>query len=134
MSPETNLVLAVVVGLIVFLVLLLLFREVNCWYWKINQMVDLLTRIESTLRTGTPPIVPLVQPPQQGSSSPAPPLSTQPASAPNIAVQSNVTASPRPAAPLEDGSSVRSELCPHCNQPSWKTDRICPGCHRSKQG
>lgn len=38
-----------IVTLIVFVIVFLIFREVFCWYWKINQQVALLTEIRDLL-------------------------------------------------------------------------------------
>jgi hypothetical protein len=40
---------AAVVALAIVVVIFLVFREVVCWYWKINRMVELLARIDTTL-------------------------------------------------------------------------------------
>jgi len=34
-----------VIGIIIILVLFLLFRSINLWYWKINEIVSLLKEI-----------------------------------------------------------------------------------------
>lgn len=33
-------------GLVVLFIIMLLFRELACWYWKINKIVKLLEKIE----------------------------------------------------------------------------------------
>ncbi len=38
-----------IIGLLVVLLLLLLLREVNCWYWKINRVIELLSQIQKDL-------------------------------------------------------------------------------------
>jgi hypothetical protein len=38
--------IAVAIAVVIFLV----FREVVCWYWKINRVVQLLESIEANLR------------------------------------------------------------------------------------
>jgi hypothetical protein len=43
--------LAAVIALAILVVIFLVFREVVCWYWKINRMVELLESIEAILRT-----------------------------------------------------------------------------------
>jgi hypothetical protein len=40
---------AVLVYLLVLLIVFLIFREVLCWYWKINRAVALLTEIRDSL-------------------------------------------------------------------------------------
>ncbi len=40
-----------VVALAIMVVIFLVFREVVCWYWKINRMVELLESIDATLRS-----------------------------------------------------------------------------------
>lgn len=37
------------ITLLVLVVLFLIFREVICWYWKVNRMVELLESIDSRL-------------------------------------------------------------------------------------
>lgn len=44
-SPGVAL-LALVIAVVIFLVL----REIFCWYWKINRMVELLESIDANLR------------------------------------------------------------------------------------
>ena len=39
---DSNVLISIVVLLIVFLI----FRELVCWYWKINRIVELLESIE----------------------------------------------------------------------------------------
>ncbi|HVN90370.1 MAG TPA: hypothetical protein VMT61_11200 [Candidatus Binataceae bacterium] len=39
-----------IIGLLVVIVIFLLIREVVCWYWKINRMVELLESIDNRLR------------------------------------------------------------------------------------
>jgi hypothetical protein len=43
MANNTLLYLVIGIGIV------LLLREVNCWYWKINQVIDLLEKISSNL-------------------------------------------------------------------------------------
>ena len=43
-------VLYVLVSVVVILVISLILREVVCWYWKINNIVALLTEILDILR------------------------------------------------------------------------------------
>jgi len=35
----------------IVIVIFLVFREVVCWYWKINRMVELLESIDAALRS-----------------------------------------------------------------------------------
>ncbi|MEK7187362.1 MAG: hypothetical protein AAB691_00770 [Patescibacteria group bacterium] len=35
----------IVLGLAFFLVVFMLMREIFCWYWKINRIVDLLEKL-----------------------------------------------------------------------------------------
>lgn len=39
-------VLAIIIAVVIFLVL----REIFCWYWKINRLVELLESIDANLR------------------------------------------------------------------------------------
>ncbi|MFA5467570.1 MAG: hypothetical protein WC224_00760 [Sphaerochaetaceae bacterium] len=48
-SSVPQVVLIAVLGLAVFIVLMLLLRQVFCWYWKINKTVRLLQSIERKL-------------------------------------------------------------------------------------
>ena len=43
-------------ALLVLAVIFLVLREILCWYWKINRMVELLESIDANLRNraGTP--------------------------------------------------------------------------------
>jgi hypothetical protein len=40
-----------VIALVIVVVIFLMFRELVCWYWKINRMVELLESIDATLRS-----------------------------------------------------------------------------------
>jgi hypothetical protein len=40
----------ILVGLLVAAVVFLILREFFCWYWKINQRIELLTEIRNLLR------------------------------------------------------------------------------------
>jgi hypothetical protein len=46
-----NPLVATVVTLVIVIAIFLLFREVVCWYWKINRVVELLESIDATLRS-----------------------------------------------------------------------------------
>ena len=46
-DPRVEAAIAVALAVIIFLV----FREVVCWYWKINRVVQLLESIEASLRS-----------------------------------------------------------------------------------
>jgi hypothetical protein len=46
----SNPLLTAVVTLAILVLVFLVFREVVCWYWKINRMVELLESIEASLR------------------------------------------------------------------------------------
>ncbi len=46
MPPDLSIIL---MSLIVVLVAFLIFREVVCWYWKINYGIELLEKIHSEL-------------------------------------------------------------------------------------
>ncbi len=46
-------VLYILVYVVVILVISLILREVVCWYWKINDIVALLTEIRNILRKGS---------------------------------------------------------------------------------
>jgi hypothetical protein len=46
-----NPLVAAVVTLVIVIVIFLVFREVVCWYWKINRVVELLESIDATLRS-----------------------------------------------------------------------------------
>jgi hypothetical protein len=46
-NPLVDAVIALVIVVVIFLV----FRELVCWYWKINRMVELLESIDATLRS-----------------------------------------------------------------------------------
>lgn len=41
----------VITILVIAIVLFLIFREIVCWYWKINQFVKLLEEIRDLLRS-----------------------------------------------------------------------------------
>jgi hypothetical protein len=47
----SNPLVAAAVALAILVVIFLVFREVVCWYWKINRMVALLESIDATLRS-----------------------------------------------------------------------------------
>lgn len=44
-----------VIGLLILIVLFLAVREIVCWYWKINRIVELLESIDTRLRDRNPP-------------------------------------------------------------------------------
>jgi hypothetical protein len=44
-----NLILPLLIVLVVLFLLFLLLRELNCWYWKINDIISILRRIEAKL-------------------------------------------------------------------------------------
>jgi len=54
MNVSDPLVTALVV-LGILIVIFLVFREVVCWYWKINRMVQLLESIEALLNSQVRP-------------------------------------------------------------------------------
>ena len=41
--------MAMLVGVAILIVLALLFREVICWFWKINEAISLLKSIDASL-------------------------------------------------------------------------------------
>ena len=41
----------ILMGLGILILLFFLFREILCWYWKINQITDLLTEIKGEIIT-----------------------------------------------------------------------------------
>ena len=65
------------VGLLIFLAVLiiifLIFREVVCWYWKINQSVALLTEIRDLLAGRTVTQNTIASTPTGAKYTPAPP-------------------------------------------------------------
>lgn len=69
-----------IVGLLTVLALIfLVLREFNCWYWKINKIVEVLSDISGRLamiEENTPPI-PLMSP-HPPSTPPAQPVSISP--------------------------------------------------------
>lgn len=46
-NPLVDFIVAVAILIVIFLV----FREIVCWYWKINRVVELLESIDATLRS-----------------------------------------------------------------------------------
>jgi hypothetical protein len=46
-----NPLVAAAVTLVIVIAIFLVFREVVCWYWKINRVVELLESIDATLRS-----------------------------------------------------------------------------------
>jgi hypothetical protein len=40
----------VVIGMVVMLFIFLIIRELVCWYWKINRMVELMASIDESLK------------------------------------------------------------------------------------
>lgn len=42
--------LIVLIVIMVFLFLFIVLREVMCWYWKINKIIDLLTNISEKMK------------------------------------------------------------------------------------
>lgn len=47
--------------LVIAIVIFLLLREFNCWYWKINKVIELLEKISSNI----PPLERKELPPQE---------------------------------------------------------------------
>lgn len=47
-NPQ-NLIAAVLIVVVILTIIGLIFREVVCWYWKINKQIALLTDIRDAL-------------------------------------------------------------------------------------
>ena len=45
-----HLVIIIIIAIIVFVVIFLILREVNCWYWKINERISLMNEQNDLLR------------------------------------------------------------------------------------
>ena len=45
-----HLVTIIIIAVIVFVVIFLILREVNCWYWKINERISLMNEQNDLLR------------------------------------------------------------------------------------
>ena len=56
MLSSNDVLASVVIGFLILVVVLLVIREVICWYWKINQQIALLKEIRDALRQ---PVLPL---------------------------------------------------------------------------
>jgi hypothetical protein len=50
MGVDQSVLMWIITGLFAFLIVFVVLREVMCWYWKINQIVDKLTEISNTLK------------------------------------------------------------------------------------
>ena len=48
---QTAIILTPIITLAILIALFLIFRQVVCWYWKINDRIELLTEIRDELRT-----------------------------------------------------------------------------------
>jgi len=46
---DGNITGSLLVAAVILLIIFLVFREVFCWYWKINTVVSLLTEIRNSL-------------------------------------------------------------------------------------
>jgi DNA-directed RNA polymerase subunit RPC12/RpoP len=69
--PESLLPTLIIVVVVLFLLFLLL-REFNAWYWKINEIITILKRIEAQLSSRT-----LLSPSAAPASTPRPETSNQ---------------------------------------------------------
>jgi hypothetical protein len=100
--------------LVVWLVVMLILRELACWYWKINEVVGLLTAIKGEIaslrNTG---IV---------SARSAEELQ-------QIREQSRSIAQQRLASPPVGDV----EYCPFCNEKSPKRSQVCEACGNDKR-
>lgn len=101
-----------VMTLVIIVVLFLIFREVLCWYWKINQNHALLTEIrdllKASLRTGT-------------TSTPAAAATASPVA---TAVSAPVESAP-PAITAHVGPMGS---CPNCSTGIPLAAQECPNC------
>lgn len=94
-----------VIAIIIFLV----FREVFCWYWKINQNIALLTEIRDLLAAKGN---------LQGGGAVAPQITS---------VDAGAVASPAEKVP--NGSPVNADsTCPNCSAPLRHDDQTCWKC------
>lgn len=50
MWSSDEILLALYILLFFFLLLFFLFREINCWYWKINERAQKLNKIDKNLQ------------------------------------------------------------------------------------
>ena len=50
MSLSDQILIALYIILFFFLLLFFLFREINCWYWKINERAQKLNNIDKNLQ------------------------------------------------------------------------------------
>ena len=48
---QTAIILTPIITLAILIALFLIFRQVVCWYWKINDRIELLTEIRDELHT-----------------------------------------------------------------------------------
>lgn len=46
-------IVEVLISLVIFVIIFLVCREIFCWYWKINQRVELLKEIKALLAQQT---------------------------------------------------------------------------------
>lgn len=49
----TSIIIVIVISIVVLVILFLLLREINCWYWKINERISLMQEQNELLRNLT---------------------------------------------------------------------------------
>ena len=96
--------LGVIIGVIVAIVLFLILREVFCWYWKINRVVELLEQQNSLLRS-------LLG---------------------NFNNSSSSGGNSPPAGPPPQINYGNTWICNKCNEDNPTTSSICKGCGNYK--
>ena len=116
-----------VIGLVVAVVVLLIVREILCWYWKINQLIALLTEIRDGLRIG-PPSTAMVKPAGMAlSETDGPPERTDLRS--SQIGRRNVRSDRSPnKSPASESDAEPIDFCYHCGAKVPENARKCPDC------
>ncbi|MBN1586106.1 MAG: hypothetical protein JW937_01605 [Candidatus Omnitrophica bacterium] len=101
----------VIAVLMVLLVILLIFRELACWYWKINESVSLLRSIDAKLSVLSPGAAAGILKPASVNAIP-----TQTDKAGTLA---------KPVVPDRPAERV---TCPFCKELTAKNKATCENC------
>ena len=56
-----SIIFSLIIVIVVLFIIFLILRELNCWYWKINDIINILSRIEAKLPNEAVPAVSTLQ-------------------------------------------------------------------------
>jgi len=102
-----NIMGSLVIVLIIFVAIFLVFRELFCWYWKINEMVGLLVEIRDHLASQNP-------------------AASAARGEPTLAFKAGQAVGQM--AGLATPTASNSTRCPICNESNAPDTRFCTNC------